>query len=164
MQVNGDMRVTLKENDNFERAYNAKDVITPRKMLKTSNFNYKKIKKPIKTMWQATKDLMLMKQHKKDIHKYYEDFKTLNTVVPELNRRDHGSPFADRICRKRGENLMTLSPDEKSKRIKEGEEILLAMQLVMNANPDKYGSLTESYDQEFLSGENKYPTKITRCI
>ena len=27
-------------------------------------------------MWQATNDLIHMKQHKKDIQKYHEDFKT----------------------------------------------------------------------------------------
>ena len=52
---------------------------------------------------------------------------------------------------------MTLSPDAKLKLIKEGEERMLAMQLIMNANPDKYGSLIESYDQDFLMGENQYP-------
>ena len=34
---------------------------------------------------------------------------------------------------------------------------MLAMQLVMNADSDKYGFLIKSYDQDFLSGENKYP-------
>ena len=34
---------------------------------------------------------------------------------------------------------------------------MLAMQLIMNADPDKYGSLIEGYDQDFLSGEKKYP-------
>ena len=62
-QVYEDMRGTLKEDDNFKRAYNKKDVIALRTMLKAINFNYKKTKEPIKTMWQATKDLILMKQH-----------------------------------------------------------------------------------------------------
>ena len=59
---------------------------------------------------------------------------------------------------------MTLLSDEKLKCIKEGEERMLAMQLIMNADPDKYGSLIKSYDQDFLSGENKYPNQNTRCI
>ena len=33
------------------------------------------------------------------------------------------------------------------------------MQLVMNADPDKYESLIESYDQEFLPGKHKYLKK-----
>ena len=45
------------------------------------------------------------------------------------------------------------------KLIKEGEKRMMAMQLLLNANPDKYGSLIESYDRDFLSGENKYPKK-----
>ena len=36
---------------------------------------------------------------------------------------------------------------------------MLAMQLIMNADPDEYGSLIGSYDQDFLLGENKYPKK-----
>ena len=66
-QINKDMRETLKEDDNFERAYNAKDVIVLWKILKAINFNYKKREEPIKKIWQTTKDLILTKQHKKDI-------------------------------------------------------------------------------------------------
>ena len=36
---------------------------------------------------------------------------------------------------------------------------MLAMQLIMNADPDTYGSLIESYDRDFLSEENKYPKR-----
>ena len=31
-------------------------------------------------MWQATKDLILMKQYKKDIQKYYEDFNSYPAI------------------------------------------------------------------------------------
>ena len=41
-QVNEDMRGTLKEYDDFERAYNEKDIVALRTMLKKVNFNYKK--------------------------------------------------------------------------------------------------------------------------
>ena len=47
-QVDEDMRGTLKEDDNFEHAYNTKDVIALQKMLKAINFNYKKSKELIK--------------------------------------------------------------------------------------------------------------------
>ena len=100
-----------------------------------------------------------MKQHKKDVQTYYEDFKTLNNVVQELNRSDHGSPFVDIIRRKNLIDSTTLTPEAKATLTKEGEERMLAMQLSMHANPDRYGSLIESYDRDFLSGENKYPKK-----
>ena len=115
-------------------------------------------------MCQATKDLILMKQNKKDVQKYYEDFKTLNNVVQELNRSDHGSPFVDIICRENGVNPATWTPEAQATLIKEGEERMLAMQLIMNADPDKYGSLIESYDRDFLSGENKYPNPPPRFM
>ena len=37
---------------------------------------------------------------------------------------------------------------------------MVAMQFVMNADPDKYGALIESYGRYFLSGENKYPKTL----
>ena len=49
-QVDEDMRGTLKEDDNFEHAYNKKNVIALQTMLKAINFNYKKNKEPIKMM------------------------------------------------------------------------------------------------------------------
>ena len=52
---------------------------------------------------------------------------------------------------------MTLSPDANLKPIKEGEERMLAMQLITNADQDKYGSLLKSYDRDFLLEVNKYP-------
>ena len=58
---------TLKEDDDFERAYNTKAVIALQKMLKAINFNYKKSKEPIKTMWQATKVSSSQSNIKKDI-------------------------------------------------------------------------------------------------
>ena len=61
-----------------------------------------------------------MKQNKKDVQKYYEDFQTLNNVVQELNRSDHGSPFVDIICCKNGDDPATLIPDANLKLIKEG--------------------------------------------
>ena len=101
-------------------------------------------------MYQATKDLVPMKQHNKDIQKYYDDFKTLNNVVQELNKSNRESLFADIICRERGDTPTALTPDEKLKCIKEGEEKMLAMQLVLNADPDKYGSLIQSYNRDFF--------------
>ena len=49
-QVDEDMRGTLKEDDDFKRAYNAKDVIALQKILKAINFNYKESKEPITAM------------------------------------------------------------------------------------------------------------------
>ena len=121
-QVDDDTRGTLKEDANFERAYNAKEVIALQKMLKAINYNYKKSKEEIKTMYQATKDFILMKQHKKDIQKYYENFKTLNNVVQEVNKSNHGSPFVDIICRERGNNPTALTPDKELKCIKKGRK------------------------------------------
>ena len=156
-QIDEEMKASLNEDADYERAYNEKDVIKLRKMLKAVNFNYKKGEEPIKTLWQANKDLINMKQHKTGLQEYYEKFKSLNNVVQELQESDHGSPFVDIMCREDGRDPSALAADEKLALINKGEQRMLAMQLIMNADKDRYGSLIETYDRDFLAGNNKYP-------
>ena len=66
-QIDDDMKASLKEDDDSERSFNEKDVIKLRKMLKHVNFDYKKSEEPIKTLWQANKDLINLRQHKLDL-------------------------------------------------------------------------------------------------
>ena len=101
-------------------------MIKLRKMLKNVNFNYKKSKEPIKTLWQANKYLINLRQHKLDLPKYYQKFKSLNKVVGELQQSDHGSPFIDIICRETNVVLSSLSSDEKIKLITDGEDQMVA--------------------------------------
>ena len=49
-QCDEDMKASLKEDDDFKRAHQEKDVIKLCKLLKTINFNYKKSEEPIKTL------------------------------------------------------------------------------------------------------------------
>ena len=106
-QVDEDMGATLKEDADFERAYNAKDVIALQKMLKAINFNYKKSKEPIKTTWQATTDFILAKQHTKGCLEILLGFNSQQRR-PRTQKSDHGSPFVDIICHKRGVNSETI--------------------------------------------------------
>ena len=70
-QIDDDMKASLKEDDDFDPSFNEKDVIKLRKMLKNVNFNYKKSEEPIKTLWQANKDLINLRQHTLDLPEYY---------------------------------------------------------------------------------------------
>ena len=83
-QIDEDMKGSLKEDKDYQRAFNEKDVIALRKILKAVNFNYRKSEEPIKTLWQANKDLVNMRQYKMDLQEYYEKFKSLHKVVEEL--------------------------------------------------------------------------------
>ena len=153
-QIDEDMKGSLKEDKDYQRAFDKKDVIALRKILKAINFNYKKSEEPIKTLWQANKDLFNMRQYKMDLQEYYEKFKALHKVVEELSQSYYGSPFVDIICRETNEDPSTLNAEERIALISQGEDRMLAMQLVMNADRDKYGSLIEDYDRNFLGGNN----------
>ena len=50
-QRDEEMKGTLTEDPEFEKAHQEKDVLTPRKLLKNINFNYRRRKEPIKTLW-----------------------------------------------------------------------------------------------------------------
>ena len=151
------MKSSLKEDTDFERAHNEKDVITLRTLLKNVNFDYKKTEEPIKTLWQAEKDLINMRQYKMDLTDYYNKFKSLSKVVGELQHSDHGSPYVDIICRETKADPTSLNGNEKLELTKKGEERMKAMQLIQNSDRDKCGSLIEDFDRAFLSGNNNYP-------
>ena len=87
------------------------------------------------------KDLINLRQHKLDLPEYYQKFKSLNKVVGELQQSDHGSPFIDIICCKTNVVPSSLSSDDKIKLVIYGEDQMLAMQLIMNADRDMYGTL-----------------------
>ena len=67
------MEVSLKMDTDYESAYTKKDVIALRIMLETVNFNHKKSKEPIKTRWNATRDLINLKKHKAYVQGDYEN-------------------------------------------------------------------------------------------
>jgi hypothetical protein len=46
-------------------------VLTLRKLLKNINFNYRRSEEPIKTLWQADKDFINLKQQKMDLTTYF---------------------------------------------------------------------------------------------
>ena len=47
-QIDRDMKASLKEDKDFVRAFNKKDVIALRKMLRNVNFNYKKMRNQLR--------------------------------------------------------------------------------------------------------------------
>ena len=151
------MKASLKEDDDFERAHQEKDVIKLRKLLKTINFNYKKSEEPIKTLWQANKDYINLQQNKIDVTKYFERLKSLDKVAKELQQSESDHCIIDIICRERFIDITTLDSDAKAKLLAEGEEQMMAMQL---SDRDQFGSLIEDYDREYLSGYNKYPKTL----
>ena len=57
----------MKEDADYKCTYNKNDVIKLRKILKNVNFNYKRSEEPIKTLWQANKDLINLRQNKLDL-------------------------------------------------------------------------------------------------
>ena len=66
------MKGTLTEAPEFKTSHQEKDVMTLRKLLKNTNFSYRRSEEPIKTLWQADKDFINLKQQKMDLTTYFE--------------------------------------------------------------------------------------------
>ena len=49
-QIDEEMKGTLTKDQEFEKAHQEKDVLTPRKLFKNINFNYRRSEEPIKTL------------------------------------------------------------------------------------------------------------------
>ena len=167
-QISEEMKATLKENSDYERAFQEKDVIALRKMLKYVNFNYKKTEEPFKTLVTATKDLMNLRQNDSTLQDYYTKFEATRKVVDELFSSDHGSPFIDIICHENGDDPSTLTANQKKEMMTKGEERKLAMQLILNADKKRYASLVEEYDRAYLTKvngvpHNRYPKTINEA-
>ena len=67
-------------------------MLTLIKLLKNTNFNYRRSEEPIKTLSQANTDFMNLTQQKMDLTTHFEKFKATKKVVEEPNHTEHGHP------------------------------------------------------------------------
>ena len=135
-QIEEEMKGSLNEDPEFERAHQEKDVLKLRKILKNINFNYKRSEEPIKTLWQADKDFINLRQHKMDLTTYFEKFKATKKVVKELNQSANGNANAEIMCRELDINPDDIEEAEATKFIADGKERILGIELIMNADRD----------------------------
>ena len=162
-QISDEMKASLKEDPDFERAFQEKDVLALRKMLKNTNYNYKQTEEPFKTLVMATKDLMNLKQIDSKLQDYFTKFEATRKLVDELHSSDYGSPFIDIICRERKLDPDGLSNDDKKKIMDDGEERISAIQLLLNADRKRYGALVEKFVRAYLGGNNRFPKTVNEA-
>ena len=122
-------------------------MLTQRKLLKNINFNYRRSEEPLKTLWQTNKDFINLKQQKMDPTTYFEKFKAMKKVVEELNHTAHVHTVVEIICKEQNLKVEDLRPEEATRFIAAGKERVLGVQLIINADRDKYGTLIKDYDR-----------------
>ena len=62
VQINEEINGTLTKDQEIERAHQEKDLMAMRKLPRNINFNYRRSKEAIKSLWQADKDFINLKQ------------------------------------------------------------------------------------------------------
>ena len=95
-----------------------------------------------------------------DLTTYFEKFKAIKKVAEELNQSANGHAVVEKMCRELDINQDDIEEAEATKFIADRKERILGMQLIMNADCNKYGTLIKDYDREYLGGINKYPKTL----
>ena len=91
-----------------------------------------------------------------DLTTYFEKFKAVKKVVVELNHTHHGHTVVEILCKEQNVKPEEFGPDEAIKCFGAKKERILGLQLIMNVDRDKYGTLIKDYNREYLGGINKY--------
>ena len=95
-----------------------------------------------------------------DLTTYFERFKARKKAVEELNHTAHGHAVVKIICNEQNLKIEDIRPEEAIQFIAAGKEIILGMQLIMNADQDTYGTLIKDYENDYIGGNNKYPKTL----
>ena len=163
-QCDDDMRSSLEEDPTFREAHRKKDVIALRKIIKGITFHFRTSEEPIKTLWLVNRDFYNFKQKNKDTTEYYKQFTDLKKLADEMIGSGEGvyfhSALIDIICREKGIDRSTLTTDVETEYLLQGQERMMAMHFIMNADQIRYWDVVKTYDKEYLSGANNFPKTL----
>ena len=159
-QIDKERMGTLTKDPEFEKSHIEKDVLTPRKLPKNINFNYRRNKEPVKTLWQANKDFINQKKQKMNFITYFEKYKSTKKVVEGPNHTTHWYTVVAIMCKKEYASADDIGFVEAIQLIAKGKARILGMQLTMNTDRDKYGTLIKNYYREYLEEMDKYPKTL----
>ena len=166
-QCNEDMKATLAEHPDFDKANKEKDVFTLLKILQGVNFSYVNSEEPIVTMFKAKYDFIRIRQQRgQSVTDYYERFIAMKEVNESLNTNIHDDlGFTAVIAKEKGKDLDTMTDDEKSvfedEAFKEGRNRMAAIHLLFGADPDQFSGLLKDLRHMYLMNKkNEYPKTL----
>ena len=166
-QCDEEIKASLNEDPTFKEAHQKKDVIKLRSILKSVTFHFRNSEEPIKTLLKSNQEFMAFKQGRvgqknSTVLEYYTKFTEFNKLVEEMAGDSMHSHLGliDIICREEDVKRATIDTTKQAEYLKIGKERMLAMHFMLNSDQERYGSLIEDYDNDYLGGKNKYPTTL----
>ena len=88
----------------------------------------------------------------------------MKKLADEMIGADEGMYFhgtlIDIICCEKSLDRNTISTDIATECMVAGQEIMLAMHFIMNADYERYSDVIDRYDKDYLSGVNNYPKSL----
>ena len=163
-QCDDDMKSSMSEDAGYEQANKDKDVIAIRKIIKTANFDYRRSEEPFKTLFTATREFMNMYQNDTPTVEYYKKFEDMKNMLDEMsgtgNYIYNNQAIVQILCTEDNVDASSIDSTQLKAYMKKGQERMLAMHFIMNCDKKRYGDIVLKFDQEYLSGINKYPDKL----
>ena len=96
-----------------------------------------------------------------DIIDYYKQFADMKKLADEMIGSKEGMYFhgalIDIICREKGVDRSSIADVIEAEYLMLGQEIMLAMHFILNADQERYWEVTERYNRDCLGRVNNYP-------
>ena len=126
----------MAEHDDWDTVHQKKDPIRLLEMLQNVNFTYGSNQEPVLSMWVAKNDFIKLQQGKhQSVQEYYKRFMALKEVNESLGNSILQDPgILEIVAKEHGQNTSNLSGNQKEAFIKEGQERMLAMKMLMGAD------------------------------
>ena len=96
-----------------------------------------------------------------DITDYYKQFDDTKKLADEMIGPEEGVYFhgalIDIICCEKGFDRNSIADDIETEYLMLGQERMLVMPFILNADQERYLEVIERYDRDYLDGVNNYP-------
>ena len=96
-----------------------------------------------------------------DITDYYKQFSDMKKLADEMIGTKEGVYFhpalINIICHEKGVNRSSIANDIESEYLMFGQERMLAMHFILNADQERNWEVIERHDRYYLNGVNNHP-------
>ena len=130
--------------------------------IKDMSFNFQSQKYVSQALHEAKKNFYKFGQYNMTPSAYLESFQNLVDVIEHCGGTIGLEPGIQKaLAVERGEDLAAITAAERAVIDSDARDMYLATAFILGADKTRYGRLLESLENEFLMGQNKYPTTVT---
>jgi hypothetical protein len=157
------MKAAWAEDPRFETTHQQKNPLDLFRILQTVDCSYHSNQEPVLTIWNAKTDFIKLRQQKgQSVQEYFERFVALKEVNDTLGTNVHAcTRLIDALARKKGQDPVQLSDNERADLISQGSERMMAIHFLLGADRERFGSAIQDFEHSYLMDhKNRYPKSL----